>query len=136
MPASDADVSLVREAFSAFSVTSDGIESYFSRYFAPDAVLEFCDGFPLTGRYVGVEGYLRFFEDSYAPYEDVQRRLDTITVEGGRVVALLTITGHERGDDVELEIQMGNLYDIEDGRIRHLRIYVGHERALEAARGG
>ncbi len=136
MPASDADVTLVREAFGAFSVTPEGIEAYFGRYFTPDGVVEFCDGFPLTGRYEGVEGYRRFFEDSYAPYEDVQRRLDTVTVEGGTVVALLTITGHERGDDVELEIQMGNTYEIEDGRIRHLRVYVGHERALEAAREG
>jgi ketosteroid isomerase-like protein len=136
MPATEADVTLVREAFQAFSATSEGIEAYFERFFTPDGVVEFCDGFPLTGRYEGVEGYRRFFEESYGPYEDVERRLDEITVEAGTVVALLTITGHERGDDTQLEIQMGNTYEIEGGRIRHLRVYVGHERAREAARQG
>ena len=136
MPATAADVTLVREAFGAFDVTKEGIDAYFSRYFTPDGVLEFCDNFPLSGRYEGIEGYRRFFEDSYAPYEDVERRLDTVTVEGGHVVALLTITGHERGDNTELEIQMGNVYEIQDGRIAYLRIFLGHERALEAAREG
>jgi hypothetical protein len=136
MPATDADLNLVREAFGAFAVSADGIEDYFSRYFTPDGVVEFCDGFPLTGRYEGIEGYRRFYDDSYAPYEDVERRLDRVLIEAGTVVALLTITGHERGDDTELEIQMGNTYEIQNGRIRHLRVYVGHERALEAAREG
>ena len=134
MPASDADLELVREAFQAFDVTGDGLAAYYERYFTHDAVVEFCDGFPLTGRYEGLDGYRRFYEESYGPYEDVRRRLDSVQVEAGTVVALLTLSGHERGDETELEVQMGNTYEIEDGRIRYLRIYVGHDRALEAAR--
>jgi ketosteroid isomerase-like protein len=134
MPVTDADVALIRRAFDEFHVTREEIDAYFPRYFAPDAVVEFADGFPIEGRYTGIEGYKRFFEDSYGPYEDVQRRLDSITVEGDLVVSLLTITGHERDNNVELSLQMGNTYEMHDGRIRHLRIYLGHERALEAAR--
>jgi hypothetical protein len=29
---------------------------------------------------------------------------------------------------------MGNTYELAGGRIRHLRVYVGHDRALAAAR--
>jgi ketosteroid isomerase-like protein len=130
----DRDVALVRRAFEEFHVSSDELEGYFDRFFVPDGVVEFVDGFPLPGRYVGLDGYRRWFEESYGPYEDVQRRLDSITPEGERVVALLTVTGRQPGDDVELSVQMGNTYELEDGRIRHLRIYVGHDRALEAAR--
>jgi hypothetical protein len=129
------DVALVRRAFEEFHVASEDLEEYFHRFFAPDGVVEYVDGFPLPARYEGFEeGYKRWFEESYAHYDGVRRRLDSITAEGNRVVALLTISGRQKGDHVELTVQMGNTYELEHGRIRHLRIYLGHERALEAAR--
>jgi ketosteroid isomerase-like protein len=136
VPAGEQEVALVRRAFESFAVAAEGLDDYFRRFYTPDAVIEFVDGFPVSGRYEGVEGYRRWFEDSYAPYEGVQRRLHSITAEGERVVALLTVTGRARGDDVELEVMLGNTYELRDGRISHLRVYVGHERALEQARGG
>jgi hypothetical protein len=136
VPAQESDLELVRTAFDSFAVSLDGIEEYYERFFAPDAVLEFVDGFPLSGSYQGLDGYRRFFEDSYGPYESVRRRLDSISVENGTIVTLQTISGRERGDDVELQVQIGNTYEIEDGRIHYLRVYLGHERTLEAARAG
>ena len=134
MPASEAEIALVRRAFEAFEVSADQLDDYFHRFFTPDGVVEFVDGFPLDGRYEGVEGYRRWFEESYGPYEDVKRRLDSISAEGDLVVALLTVTGRPPGDPVELQVQMGNTYELVDGRIKHLRVYVGHERTLDAAR--
>jgi ketosteroid isomerase-like protein len=130
------DVAFVLRAFQEFDVREGSLEAYFARFYAPDGVVEFVDGFPISGRYEGIAGYRRWFADSYAPYEDIERRLDSITVEGDRVVALVTITGRPKDDDLELEVQLGNTYELVDGRIKHLRIYVGHERALEAARNG
>jgi ketosteroid isomerase-like protein len=130
------DVALVLQAFQAFEVREGSLDEYFTRFWAHDGVIEFIDGFPISGRYQGMEGYKRWFADSYAPYDDVRRRLDSIRVEGERVVALLTVTGRPKDDDTELEVQLGNTYELEDGRIKYLRIYVGHERALEAARNG
>ena len=136
MNATDDDMDLVRRAFDAFALSPEGIDEYFARFFTPDGVVEFVDGFPLPGRYEGLDGYRRFYDESYGPYEDVQRRLDSVTVENGTVVALFTLSGRERGDDTELRVQMGNTYELEDGRIKHLRVYLGHERAREAARAG
>jgi ketosteroid isomerase-like protein len=136
VPTEEADIDLVRTAFDAFAVSRDGIDEYFRRFFTPDGVIEFVDGFPLPGRYEGLDGYKRFFDESYGPYEDIRRRLDSIVVEGGTIVALLTITGRERGADVELQVQMGNTYELQDGRIKHMRVYLGHERTVEAARAG
>jgi ketosteroid isomerase-like protein len=130
----DADVALVRRSFHAFNERWGELETYYSTFFTPDAVVELVDGFPLSGRYEGFEGYRRFFEESYGPYQDVRRRLDSVAIEGDRVVALLTISGRSKEDPVELEVEMGNTYEIEDGRIRHLRVYLGHERAIDAAR--
>jgi ketosteroid isomerase-like protein len=132
----DPDVAFVLEAFQAFEVQEGTLEEYHERFWVHDGVIEFVDGFPISGSYEGLEGYKRWFADSYAPYEDVQRRLDSISKEGDRVVALLTVTGRPKDEEVELEVQLGNIYELEDGRIKRLAIYVGHDRAVAAARDG
>src|SRR3954447_14215208 len=136
MTPSNPDVELIRRAFSEFEVGRTDIDEYFNRFWHPDAEIESVDGFPVPGTYRGLDGYRRWFADSYGPYEDVERNLDSITVEGDRVVALLTVTGRPKDADIGLEVQLGNTYELEDGRIKHLRVYVGHDRAVEAARNG
>jgi ketosteroid isomerase-like protein len=134
--AEDPDVEFVLEAFRAFEVQEGSLEDYYERFWKPDGTIEFVDGFPINGSYTGVDGYRQWFADSYGPYEDVERRLVSITREGERVVVLLTISGRPKGEDLDLEIQLGNTYELEDGRIKHLRVYVGHQRAVDAARNG
>jgi ketosteroid isomerase-like protein len=136
MAAEDPDVAFVLEAFQAFEVQEGTLEEYYERFWVEDGVIELVDGFPVSGSYRGLDGYRRWFADSYAPYDDVRRRLDSISKQGERVVALLTITGRPKDEDVELEVQLGNTYELEDGRIKQLNVYVGHDRALAAARDG
>jgi hypothetical protein len=136
MPEEDPDIAFVLEAFQAFEVQEGTLEEYHARFWVPDGVVEFVDGFPITGSYQGLEGYKRWFADSYAPYDGVQRRLDSISKEGDRVVALLTVTGRPKDEHVQLEVQLGNTYELERGRIKRLNIYVGHDRAVAAARNG
>jgi ketosteroid isomerase-like protein len=112
------------------------LEAYFAEFFQPDAVMEHVDDFPLPGTYEGIDGYREWFSDAYEPYEDVAFRIDGVRAEGDRVLALMTITGRQRGDNVELAVQVGNTYELRDGRIARVCVYVGHERAVEAARGG
>ena len=133
MPATDADLQVVLDAFQAFDFNAD-LDEYFGRYWHPEAVIESIDGFPVPGRYEGLDGYKRWFEEAYAPYEDVERRLDSIGIVGDCILALMTISGHPRDDDTELEVQTGSAYEVEDGRIKRLCVYVGHERAELAAR--
>jgi ketosteroid isomerase-like protein len=136
MTPSNPDVEVIRRAFSEFEVGRTDIDEYFNRFWHPDAEIESVDGFPVPGSYRGLDGYRRWFADSYGPYEDVERRLDSITVEGDSVVVLMTITGHPKGDNLELEVKTGSTYEVEDGRIKRLCVYVGHERAIRAARTG
>jgi ketosteroid isomerase-like protein len=136
MPVDDPEVAFVLEAFQAFEVQEGTLEEYYERFWVTDGVIEFVDGFPIRGSYRGLAGYKKWFADSYGPYEDVERRLDSITKEGDRVVALLTVTGRPKDADIGLEVQLGNTYELADGRIKHLRVYVGHDRAVDAARDG
>ena len=128
------DLALVKRAFEEFEVGHSDIAEYYERFWHPEAEIESVDGFPVPGSYRGFEGYQRWFADSYGPYEDIERQLDSISVEGGRVVVLLTITGRPKGEDLELEIKIGSTYELEDGRIKRLCVYLGHERAILAAR--
>src|SRR3954466_8928660 len=132
--AADPDVAFVLEAFQAFEVREGTLEEYHERFWVPDGVVEFVDGFPISGSYEGLEGYKQWFADSYGPYEGVQRRLDSISKEGDRVVALLTVTGRPKDEDGDLEGQLGTTDELEGGRIKRLNIYVGHGRAVAAAR--
>jgi SnoaL-like domain len=132
----DPEVAFVLDAFQSFDVEEESLDEYYERFWQPDGVIDFVDGFPITGTYSGIQGYKRWFADSYGPYEDVERRLDSISKEGERVVALLTVTGRPKGEDLDLEVQLGNTYELEDGRIKRLSVYVGHDRALAAARDG
>ena len=135
-PHEDPDVAFVMRAFRAFEVREGSLDEYFERWYAPDGVVEFVDGFPIQGRYEGVEGFRRWFADSYGPYDDVRRELVSIRKEGDRVVVLLLVAGRPKGEDLDLEVQLGNTYELAGDRIKCLRVYVGHQRAIEAAREG
>lgn len=134
MAATPEDMEIVLEAFKSFDVGHTDIDAYYNRFWHPDAVIESVDAFPVPGIYRGLDGYKQWYEDVYAPYEDVERRLDSVGLAGGCVLVLLTIKGHPKGDDLELEIQTGSAYEVEDGRIKRLSVYVGHERAELAVR--
>jgi hypothetical protein len=134
MPATDADLQIVLAAFKEFDFGRSDLAEYYRRFWHPEAVIESVDGFPVPGRYQGFDGYRRWFDEAYAPYEDVERRLDSIGIEGDCVLALMTISGHPPDDDTELEVQTGSAYEVEDGLIKRLSVYVGHERAVLAAR--
>jgi SnoaL-like domain len=134
MSVSDADVAVVRAAFDEFETQREDLDGYFQRFWHPDAVIESADAFPVPGHYEGLEGYKRWYDDSFGPYDEVHRHLHSLEAHGQRVVMLLTITGHGGEDDVELEVQIGSTYEVDGGRIRRLCVYLSHERALEAAR--
>ena len=53
-----------------------------------------------------------------------------------RVVALARVSGRPKGEETRLEIQIGVTYELRGGRIWRVRLYLGHERALQAAAEG
>ena len=130
--AGEEPLTVVIQAFEEFEFGQTDLEDYFERWWHPDAVIESPDGFPITGRYEGLEGYRRWFEDSYGPYYGIRRQVNSIKTDGNTVVMLLTITGRSREDGLELEIKIGSTYEVEDGRIKRLSVFVGHERAMLA----
>ena len=141
MPVSAADVEHIRRAFAEFnerydSLRAGGLDEYHAQFYAPDAVIEHVDGFPAPGSYKGLDGYREWFGQSYGSYRDVTWQVSGVHAVADRVVALVRVSGKPPDDDVELELELGITYEMRDGKIGYARVYVGHERALGAARSG
>lgn len=141
MPVSESDLAHVRRAFVEFNERYDrlrggGLADYHAEFYAPDSVIEHVDSFPTPGRYEGFAGYEEWFGQSYGNYRDVTWRIVDVEAVGERVLALVRVSGKPPDDDTELEIALGITYEMRDGRIGHVRVYVGHERARDAASSG
>jgi ketosteroid isomerase-like protein len=141
VPVSDSDLAHVRRAFVEFNERYDvlrdqGLADYHAEFYVPDSVIEHVDNFPAPGRYEGYEGYEEWFGQSYGDYRDVTWRIEAVEAAGDRVLALVRVSGRPADDDTKLEIALGITYEMRDGRIAHARVYLGHERARDAASSG
>ena len=141
MPVSQDDIDHIKRAFLEFgesfeSIRAGGVDAYYERLYAPDAVIENVDGFPVPGRYEGPAGYRQWFDDTYGPYDGVSYDLVSIEPVGERIVVLVRASGRPRDHPVDLEVAIGITYEMRGGKIGHVRVYVGHERAVDAARSG
>jgi ketosteroid isomerase-like protein len=139
MAVTDEDVQHVRRAFESFNETADeredeaGIRAHHARWFDPDVEIVNADDWPLPASYRGTDGYVRWYRENYGAYENVRYAVDRLAAVGDRVVALVTISGRPRGDDTELEVQIGLVYTMRGGRIAKVELYLGHERPMQAA---
>src|SRR4051812_9876201 len=139
MAVTDEDVEHVRRAFESFNATGaredeQGIRAHFERWYDPEVEIDNADNWPVPASYKGAEGYVRWYAENYGPYEDVRYAVDSLGAVGDRVVALVTISGRPRDESTELEVQIGLVYGMRGGRIARVELYLGHERALQAAR--
>jgi ketosteroid isomerase-like protein len=140
MAVSDEDVEHVRRAFASFNETARdredeaGIRAHHARWYDPDVEIVNADNWPVPASYKGTDGYVRWYRENYGPYEDVRYDVGFLDAVGDRVVALVTISGRPRGEETELEVQIGLVYGMRDGRIARVELYLGHERAMQAAR--
>jgi ketosteroid isomerase-like protein len=138
---SDEDVEHVRRAFEAFNATSDerkdeaGIRAHFGRWYDANVEIVNADDWPIPASYRGgADAYIRWYHENYGAYEDVRYAIDSLGAIGDRVVALVTISGRPRGEETELEVQIGLVYGMRGGRIARVELYLGHERPVQAAR--
>jgi ketosteroid isomerase-like protein len=91
---------------------------------------------PLDGRSVwhGREGFVEFMRTWTEEFEDWSIQVERwIDAGDDRVVALTYQSATGKGSGVPVELDLGQIYELEDGRIAGVRNYLGHAEALEAA---
>jgi ketosteroid isomerase-like protein len=97
-------------------------------YMPPDVVAAVA---PRGHRDVGE--YLRGWFDSWHVYRPDPE--DFITA-GEQVVALVNLRARGKGSRFEIEEQIADVFELDGGKIRKLRLYVRRDKALEQAKAG
>ena len=89
---------------------------------------------PIGGVYQGADAIRRFFADIEDTGPDFRLDLERVAAIGeGRVLAFLQVTASGRTTGIPTPATTTNLYDIVDGKIRRIRIFLDRQEALEAA---
>ena len=136
-PSAD-DVERVCAAYQEFNARFEQIKAGdltgFEDYCAADIVMVAVDGWPVSGRYEGLDGYRRWVREVYGG--TAENRFDEIeaSVVGDYVVATMISRGRADDDPIEMEAPIGVVHALRDGLIARVWVYLGHERALQPRR--
>ena len=87
------------------------------------------------GVYEGTDGIRRYFTDIEEAAPDFRIELDGVEeVDSKRVIAFLRTSGTGRTSGIRMEPPpLTNVYDLIDGKISHVRIFLDRQEALKAA---
>jgi ketosteroid isomerase-like protein len=86
------------------------------------------------GVYEGIDGIRRYFADIEDAGPDFRIELDGVEeVDSKRVIAFIRTSGTGRVSGIPMAPPpLTNVYDLVDGKISHVRIFVDREEALRA----
>jgi ketosteroid isomerase-like protein len=85
------------------------------------------------GGYLGRKGIEKYLGEISETWEEFGVIAEEYRDLGGRVLMLGRIEGRGRGSGVEVNAQLGAVWDFRDGRISRARVYLDHGEALQAA---
>jgi ketosteroid isomerase-like protein len=83
--------------------------------------------------YVGPEGWVEFYEDLMADWEDLSLPIDEIRRTGDLVVALLRLVARGRASGAQVEVRIGTVWEVRDGLVRRVESFSEPDDALRAA---
>jgi ketosteroid isomerase-like protein len=85
------------------------------------------------GVYEGIDGIRRFLTDIEEAAPDWRIELDGVEeVDSKRVLAFLRTSATGRASGIRMAWPQTNVYDLIDGKISHIRIFLDRQEALKA----
>jgi len=97
----------------------------------PEFELTFAPGFLDEGVFIGPAEAWRGWREWLEQWETWNYELVRfLELEDGRIAAILDITGIGKTTGIELSFRSGNLWEIEDGLARRVRLYAHHDDLL------
>jgi ketosteroid isomerase-like protein len=100
---------------------------------SPDFEWETDPRHPKAGIYRGREEFRRFMEDLEDPFEQTVTELEKVFATADQVIAFVKIRRRLRGSSSEVEIRIGELYTLREGKLVRGQAFAEREKALEAA---
>jgi ketosteroid isomerase-like protein len=131
------NIEIVRRLFEEFQADMERGDP--GAFFDPETVAddyEFITAVPLEGRSVwrGREGFAEFMRAWTEDFEDWSIRLERlIDADDDRVVALTHQSATGKASGAPVELNLGTVTELQDGRVVRMRNYLTHAEALEAA---
>jgi len=86
------------------------------------------------GAYLGHEGFERFVTDTFDNFEVFDPQFELRDLGDGRVVAWGYLHVIAKGSGVEMDVPVGGLFDLRDGKVTRWEDFGSKEKALDAAR--
>lgn len=126
---SHADVETLRTGYEAFN---DGNWDWLVELSHPEVELKTAPRVTSPGTYRGGQQIRTFFEDLFAPFEEVTAKPQRFFDHGDRIVVLLQVRLRPLGSSAFVENRIGHLWTFRDGKALRLEIFPEREKALEA----
>jgi ketosteroid isomerase-like protein len=128
---SQENVEIVRRAYAAFNRgDAEGLDEVISA----DCVMDWSQSQgPEKGVYHGLDGAVKWIAAVREAFEEFELAPSEYIGSGDRIVVPTRVTGRGRGSGVAVEASGTTLWDIRNGRVDRLVLYLSREEALEAA---
>ena len=127
---SHANVAVVARFFEALNLGDlDGAMAETS----PDFDWETDPRHPRAGIYHGRDEVRQFLVDLEAPFDQTVIEPEHYFARGDQVVAFLRMKRRLPGSTVDVEIQIGELWTVQDGKLVRAQAFAERHKALEAA---
>ena len=126
---SEADIDTLRAGYEAIS-RGDWDAAFGDVH--PDFELKTADRMASPGAYRGPEEVRRFFEDLLEPFEEVATEPEEFFERGNQIVVFVLLRSRPKGSSVAMEIRIGHLWTMRDGKPAQLELFPEREQALEA----
>jgi ketosteroid isomerase-like protein len=122
---------VVKRGFAHFQRAGDFLEEIV----APDFIWDMSkfDGWPEQPRYEGIEGARAFLRDWTEPFDDWRLEVEAFHEAGERVVVILRQHGRSRASGMPVEMHLGQVWDVRDGKQLRVEVYASPAEALKAA---
>jgi ketosteroid isomerase-like protein len=99
----------------------------------PDLEYKVPDRDPRAGTYRGREEVRRVLEDQLEAFEAVVPEPEEFFLRGDQIVVFLRVRSQPRGSSATIEIRVGHLWTMRDGKAARFELFPAREDALEAA---
>ncbi len=127
---SQADIEMLRIGYEA---VSRGDWDAPARFAHPEFELQTAARVVNPGIYRGTEEVRRFFEDLFAPFEEVVVEPEEFFERGDQIAVFVLTRLRPTGSSAVVENRIGHLWTMRDGKATRLQVFPRREEALEAA---